>query len=102
MTKTTETTAAPELQRLTPDRLRRIGIAAALSLLAAALVVQFALPLLPPLSEMEVSVEGFAQFIRNAGSWGVVGSMGLMILHSFVPFPAEYIAFANGLVYGLI
>lgn len=102
MTKTTETTAAPELQRLTPDRLRRIGIAAALSLLAAALVIQFALPLLPPLGEMEVSVEGFAQFIRDAGSWGVVGSMGLMILHSFVPFPAEFIAFANGLVYGVI
>ena len=51
---------------------------------------------------MEVSVEGFAQFIRDAGSWGVVGSMGLMILHSFVPFPAEFIAFANGLVYGVI
>ncbi len=28
--------------------------------------------------------------------------MGLMILHSFVPFPAEFLAIANGMVYGPI
>ena len=102
----TEKTQAPSDapvadHRLSLNRLRRIGIVAALTLLAAALVIQFALPLLPPLGEMEVSVDGMAQFIRDAGPWGVVGSMGLMVLHSFVPFPAEFIAFANGVVYGV-
>ena len=28
--------------------------------------------------------------------------MGLMIIHSFVPFPAEFLAIANGMVYGPI
>ena len=34
------------------------------------------------------------------GPWGVVISMGLMVVHSFVPFPAEMLAIANGMVYG--
>ena len=34
------------------------------------------------------------------GPWGVVASMGLMVLHSFVPFPAELLAMANGMLYG--
>ena len=38
--------------------------------------------------------------IRSWGPWGVLGSMGLMILHSFLPFPAELLAIANGMVYG--
>lgn len=38
--------------------------------------------------------------IRSWGAWGVLGSVGLMVLHSFVPFPAELIAVANGMVYG--
>ena len=34
------------------------------------------------------------------GPWGAVVSMGIMALHSFVPFPAEFLAIANGMVYG--
>jgi len=34
------------------------------------------------------------------GAWGVLVSIGLMILHSFVPFPAEIVACANGMAYG--
>ncbi len=40
--------------------------------------------------------------IRGWGQWGVFGSIGLMVIHSFVPFPAEILACANGLVYGPI
>ncbi len=43
----------------------------------------------------------FTELIRSWGHWGVIGSMGLMALHSFVPFPAEALAMANGMVYGL-
>jgi uncharacterized membrane protein YdjX (TVP38/TMEM64 family) len=32
--------------------------------------------------------------------WGAVGSIAIMILHSFVPLPAEIIAMANGMVFG--
>jgi uncharacterized membrane protein YdjX (TVP38/TMEM64 family) len=41
-----------------------------------------------------------AEFIRSLGGWGVIAAVGLMILHSFVPFPAELLAMANGMVYG--
>lgn len=40
------------------------------------------------------------RYIKEAGPWGVAVSIGLMVLHSFVPFPAEFIAMANGMVYG--
>ena len=48
------------------------------------------------------SVQAFEETIQGWGAWGVLGSMGLMILHSFVPFPAEFLAIANGMVYGPI
>jgi len=40
--------------------------------------------------------------IRSWGAWGILASIGLMVLHSFVPFPAEFLAIANGMVYGLL
>ncbi len=36
-------------------------------------------------------------------SWGplaVLASIGLMVVHSFIPFPAEFLAIANGMVFG--
>lgn len=50
--------------------------------------------------EVDASIEGTAQRIRDWGMWGVAGSIGLMVAHSFLPFPAEIIACANGMVYG--
>lgn len=38
--------------------------------------------------------------IRDLGPWGVAASIALMVAHSFVPFPAELLAMANGMVYG--
>ena len=46
------------------------------------------------------SARGFEATIQSWGAWGVFGSIGLMIVHSFVPFPAEFLAMANGMVYG--
>lgn len=46
------------------------------------------------------SIEEIESVIQSWGMWGVVGSIGLMVLHSFVPFPAEFVAIANGMVYG--
>jgi uncharacterized membrane protein YdjX (TVP38/TMEM64 family) len=40
------------------------------------------------------------QFIRSSGNLGILVSIGLMIIHSFVPFPAELVAIANGMIYG--
>jgi len=46
------------------------------------------------------SAQEFEATIRSWGAWGVVCSIGLMIAHSFLPFPAEFLAIANGMAYG--
>jgi uncharacterized membrane protein YdjX (TVP38/TMEM64 family) len=47
-----------------------------------------------------LSVEVFVETIRSWGMWGILGSVALMMVHSFVPFPAEFLACANGMIYG--
>ncbi len=53
------------------------------------------------LGQIAFTPETFVELIRGWGAWGVAGSLGLMVLHSFVPFPAECLALANGMVFGL-
>ena len=48
----------------------------------------------------DLSIEATEDLIRSWGGWGVAGSIALMVIHSFVPFPAEILAIANGMVYG--
>lgn len=50
----------------------------------------------------ELSLEAIEEAILAAGPWGVVASIGLMILHCLVPFPAELLAIANGMIFGPI
>ena len=40
------------------------------------------------------------ELIASWGMWAVAGSIMLMVLHSFVPFPAELVAIANGMLFG--
>lgn len=47
-----------------------------------------------------VPLSNAIEFIRHSGGLGVLASIGLMVIHSFVPFPAELVAIANGMVYG--
>ena len=42
-----------------------------------------------------LSVSKIVHFIQSSGFWGVGASIGLMILHSFIPFPAELVAIVN-------
>lgn len=48
-----------------------------------------------------LGMEDVKSYIRDAGPWGVLVSIGLMVAHSFVPFPSEIITIANGMVYGV-
>lgn len=54
----------------------------------------------PALPGFGLSVEAVEEQIHSWGPWGVAGSILLMILHSFIPFPAEILAMANGMLYG--
>jgi len=38
--------------------------------------------------------------IRAWGPWAALGSIVLMVVHSFLPFPSEIITLANGMVFG--
>jgi uncharacterized membrane protein YdjX (TVP38/TMEM64 family) len=50
----------------------------------------------------QASIEEFERLIESWGGWGVVAAIGLMVIHSFIPFPAEFVAIANGMVYGAL
>jgi len=43
---------------------------------------------------------GIEAKIRSWGNWAAVASIVLMVAHSVVPFPAELITFANGMLFG--
>ena len=75
-------------------------VAALLGLLA--LIGAFAWWLVaPPFGiSLDMTAEATAQLIRSWGAWGVAISIALMVAHSFMPFPAEILACANGMIYG--
>jgi len=49
-----------------------------------------------------IPVAKIEDYIKSSGVWGIAVSIGLMVIHSFVPFPAELVAIANGMLYGPI
>jgi len=48
------------------------------------------------------SPQDLRELIVSTGLWAPLASIALMILHSLVPFPAELLAIANGMVFGLV
>ena len=76
----------------------RIGLA------AAALLVVVGLGFLLAFTEMGSSLEPrvLAGQIRGLGEWGHAAVIGLMVVHSFVPFPGEILALCAGAVYGTV
>jgi uncharacterized membrane protein YdjX (TVP38/TMEM64 family) len=40
------------------------------------------------------------RFVHAWGAWSAVGSVTLMVLHSFLPLPAEIIPLVNGMMFG--
>jgi uncharacterized membrane protein YdjX (TVP38/TMEM64 family) len=88
---------------LGPRSRRRFGLATIATLLG---LLMLGLTLLTAALYLEMypgfSAREFETTIQSWGAWGVIASVALMILHSFVPFPAEFLAIANGMVYGPI
>ncbi len=52
--------------------------------------------------DLEMSAERFERLVADLGPWGPLGVIALMVAHSFVPFPAELVAFAAGAAYGVV
>ncbi len=47
-----------------------------------------------------LDVAGLREIIQSLGPLAPLASIGLMVLHTYVPFPLEILALANGLVFG--
>ena len=54
------------------------------------------------LPSLKINKSTIIDFIRSLGAWGPLGSIALMILHSFIPFPAEFLTIANGMIFGSV
>ena len=76
-----------------------LAVAAALALAAAVALAWRALEArgvdLSALTAAEVE-----EFVAAWQPWSWLGSIVLMVLHSFLPLPAEFIAIANGMLFG--
>ena len=49
-------------------------------------------PAILGLDALNLSIDDVQALVESWGMWGVVGSLMLMVLHSFVPVPAEVLA----------
>ena len=84
--------------RAAPWIARMVGLC--LACVAVLGLLAFALWHALDLGDVEMSLDTIEALIRSWGMWSAVGSIVIMILHSFVPLPAEIIAMANGMVFG--
>ncbi len=88
---------------MTDPARRRLAAVIFLAVVLIEVVVAGALYLVDPAGGgwgEAVSPEAFKTLILSWGMWGVAASILLMVAHSFVPFPAEFVAVANGMCYG--
>jgi uncharacterized membrane protein YdjX (TVP38/TMEM64 family) len=52
------------------------------------------------LSMAALDADEVESFVRSWGAWSAAASAALMVLHSFLPLPAEVIPIANGMLFG--
>ena len=85
-----------------PELARQRSLTWRIGLAALALAVLVALGVALAFTEMGQSLDpkALAARIRGYGDWGMVAVIALMVLHCFVPFPAEILALCAGAVYG--
>jgi uncharacterized membrane protein YdjX (TVP38/TMEM64 family) len=78
------------------------GAALLVLLIAGAVVFYMTWGDLAQILPVELSATYVADIIRSWGAWAMLGSVLMMVAHSFVPLPSEFIAIANGMVFGLV
>lgn len=83
-----------------PGRPRRRRVALALGVVA--LLVGLGVLLGVGVLGRDLEAARLMAWIRGLGPWGEAAVVGLMIVHSFVPFPAEILALCAGALYGTV
>jgi len=51
---------------------------------------------------LSLTADDVQKYVEAWAPWSAIVSIGLMVLHSFVPLPAEIIAVANGMMFGFV
>ena len=89
--------------RTTRAERRRAGLRAVLlvTIIVASIAIAY-LGLAKFPADIEFSAGAIAEYVLSLGPWGDLAIVALMIIHAFVPFPAELVAFAAGMCYGII
>lgn len=85
--------------------IRHLAVWVAVGILLSAIwfltpIPRRAAPLLRSIDRYE-SQDEIERLLRRWGPWAPPASILLMVLHDFVPFPAEFLAIANGAGFGL-
>ncbi|HEX9491180.1 MAG TPA: VTT domain-containing protein [Stellaceae bacterium] len=83
------------------DSIRTIAALAA----AAALLIGLGAVAAQVLAARGIDISAMTQadverFVAAWGAWSAAGSVALMVLHSFLPLPAELIPLVNGMMFG--
>ncbi|MBK0401038.1 TVP38/TMEM64 family protein [Limibaculum sp. M0105] len=73
---------------------RLLALAALILLIALGAILALAL------DETRITGDALSGRIEAMGVWGPVAVVGLMVLHCFIPFPAELLALAAGAAFG--
>jgi uncharacterized membrane protein YdjX (TVP38/TMEM64 family) len=91
-------------QAASPAGERKRGVPLRLALAAGALAVLVVLGFGLAWTEMGGSLdpEALGDRIKALDEWGQIAVVLLMVVHSFVPFPAEILALCAGAVYGTV
>lgn len=71
-----------------------------LALAALILLIALGAVLALILDETRITGDALSGRIEAMGVWGPVAVVGLMVLHCFIPFPAELLALAAGAAFG--
>jgi len=86
----------------TPGKRRMAAVLALMGALAvvALLVAAWAALAARGIDLTALTASEVEDFVAAWQPWSWVGSIALMVLHSFLPLPAEFIAIANGMLFG--
>ena len=77
-----------------------VAISAALLWLAALAALLWQLLAVHGVDLAALDERDVERFVRAWGAWSALASVALMVLHSFLPLPAEIIPIANGMLFG--
>jgi len=95
-------TAAANTEALRPERSFFVESRDAFALAGLAILIVVGGVLALGYDEVWITGPDMADWIDGIGNWGPVAIIVLMVLHSFIPFPAELVALCAGAVFGTL